>query len=180
MSRIPVQTLDSVPEQTRATLQKLARRSGALLSIHAEMASTPVVLAAYAGLSDAVASRAASTPGPGRRSPWPWARSMAVTTARPRTPRGGRKAGFTEEEMVAIRRGEVGFDDRLAALLVVLREAAGNVGHVSDQAWNTARAAGWNEQELGEAFAHLAGNLLPTSSTTTPAPTLTCPPPLLR
>jgi len=59
MSRIPVQTLDSVPEQTRATLQKLARRSGALLSIHAEMASTPVVLAAYAGLSDAVASRAA-------------------------------------------------------------------------------------------------------------------------
>jgi len=159
MSRIPVQTLDSAPEQTRATLQKLARRSGALLNIHAEMASTPVVLAAYAGLSDAVASRAASTPGPGRRSPWPWARSMAVTTARPRTPRGGRKAGFTEEETVAIRRGEVGFDDRLAALLVVLREAAGNVGHVSDQAWNTARAAGWNEQELGEAFAHLAGNL---------------------
>ncbi len=89
MSRIPVQTLDSAPEQTRATLQKLARRSGTLLNIHAEMASTPVVLAAYAGL----------------------------------------------------------------------REAAGNVGHVSDQAWNTARAAGWNEQELGEAFAHLAGNL---------------------
>ncbi len=61
--------------------------------------------------------------------------------------------------MVAIRRGEVSFDDRLAALLAVLREAAGNVGHVSDQTWNTARAAGWSEQELGEAFAHLAGNL---------------------
>jgi len=72
---------------------------------------------------------------------------------------GGRKAGFTEEEMVAIRRGEVSFDDRLAALLAVLREAAGNVGHVSDQTWNTAREAGWSEQELGEAFAHLAANL---------------------
>ena len=162
MSRIPVQTLDSVPEQTRATLQKLARRSGTLLNIHAEMASTPVVLAAYAGLSDAVASRAASTPGPGRRSPWPWARSMAVTTARPRTPRGAGKPGSRRRKRSRSAAGRwvsMTGSPRCWWCCVKLREAAGNVGHVSDQAWNTARAAGWNEQELGEAFAHLAGNL---------------------
>ncbi len=57
MSRILVQTLDSVPEQTRATLEKLARRSGKLFNIHAEMAHAPVVPAAYAGLSDALVKR---------------------------------------------------------------------------------------------------------------------------
>jgi len=38
-------------------LEKLAHRSGKLLNIHAEIASSPVVLAAYAGLSDAVAKQ---------------------------------------------------------------------------------------------------------------------------
>ena len=159
MSRIPVQTFDSAPEQTRATLEKLARRSGKLLNIHAEMASSPVVLAAYAGLSDAVAeqgsfdarTREAIALAVGAVDGCDYC--QAAHTA------GGRKAGFTEEETVAVRRGDVSFDDRLAALLAVLREAAGNIGHVSDQTWNTAREAGWSEQELGEAFAHLAGNL---------------------
>ncbi len=97
MSRIPVQTLDSAPEQTRATLEKLARRSGKLLNIHAEIASSPVVLAAYAGLSDAVAKQGsfdartreaiALTVGAVDGCYY----CQAAHTA------GGRKAGFTEE-----------------------------------------------------------------------------------
>ncbi len=57
MSRIPVQTLESAPEQARPTLERLTGRTGRLLNIHAEMATTPVVLAAYAGVSDALATQ---------------------------------------------------------------------------------------------------------------------------
>jgi hypothetical protein len=47
----------------------------------------------------------------------------------------------------------------LAALLAVVREAAGNVGDVSDVTWKTALEAGWSDRQLTEAFAYLAVNL---------------------
>jgi len=54
VSRIPALTLDTAPEAARPTL---ARRMGKLMNIHAEMAHAPVVLAAYSGLSQAVAKQ---------------------------------------------------------------------------------------------------------------------------
>jgi hypothetical protein len=57
MSRIPVQSLDTAPEQSRPTLERLARRSGKLLNIHAGMAPAPVVLAAYTCMTEALAKQ---------------------------------------------------------------------------------------------------------------------------
>lgn len=34
-----------------------------------------------------------------------------------------------------------------------------HTGDVSDRTWAYARQAGWTEEQLGEAFAHLAANL---------------------
>jgi len=70
-----------------------------------------------------------------------------------------KKAGFSEEQTIAFRRGKVDFDDKLATLVAVVREAAGEVGDVSDVTWKAALEAGWSERELTEAFAHLAANL---------------------
>lgn len=159
MSRIPVHTMDSAPEEARPTLEKLARRSGKLLNIHAEMAHSPVVLAAYAGIADAIArhgsfdarTREAIALAVGAVDGCEYCQAAHTLS--------GRKAGLTDEQMIGIRRGEVEFDDKLAALVAVVREAAGEVGDVSDVTWKGAQAAGWSEHELAEAFAHLAVNL---------------------
>lgn len=159
MSRIPVHTLTDAPEGTRPTLEKLARRSGKLLNIHAEMAHSPVVLAAYAGIADAIAKQGTFNP----RTREAIALAVGVVDhcdyCQAAHTLSAKKAGFSEEQTIAIRRGEVDFDDKLATLMAVVREAANEVGNVSDVTWKAALEAGWSEQELTETFAHLAANL---------------------
>lgn len=159
MSRIPVHTLEDAPEDTRQTLAKLSRRTGKLLNIHAEMAHSPVVLAAYAGMSQAIATHAsfdartreAIALAVGNVDGCDYCQAAHTLSAI--------KAGFEQDQTIAIRAGEIDFDDKLAALLAVVREAACEVGDVSDATWKNALEAGWTEHELGEAFAHLAANL---------------------
>jgi AhpD family alkylhydroperoxidase len=159
MPRIPVHTLNDVPAGATDTLAKLARRTGKLPNIHAEMAHSPVVLAAYEGIGDAIAAHGTFD---ARTSE---AIALAVGNVdgcdycqAAHTP-SARKAGFDLEQTLAIRAGAVDFDDRLASLLAVVREAAGQVGDVSDRTWKAALEAGWTDTDLAEAFAHLAANL---------------------
>jgi AhpD family alkylhydroperoxidase len=159
MSRIPVQTLDTAPEQTRPTLERLTRRTGKLLNIHAEMAHAPVVLAAYAGITEALAkqssfdarTREAIALAVGAQDGCDYCQAAHTPSAI--------KSGLSEAQTIAIRRGELAFDPKLAALLTVVREAAANVGEVSDATWTAAQQAGWSDVQLSEAFAHLAVNL---------------------
>jgi len=159
MSRIPVQTLDTAPEQTRPTLERLTRRTGKLLNIHAEMAHAPVVLAAYAGITEALAkqssfdarTREAIALAVGAQDGCDYCQAAHTPSAI--------KSGLSEAQTIAIRRGELAFDPKLAALLAVVREAAANVGEVSDATWTAAQQAGWSDVQLSEAFAHLAVNL---------------------
>ncbi|MDP9115874.1 MAG: carboxymuconolactone decarboxylase family protein [Actinomycetota bacterium] len=159
MSRIPVQTIETAPEQARPTLERLARRAGKPLNIHGEMAHAPVGLAAYAGLTGALAkdssfdarTRRAIALAAGAHDSCDYfqaAHTPAAITSR-----------LSEAQTVAIRRGRVDFDPKLAALLTLVREAAANVGHVSDVTWQAAQRAGWGDLELSEAFAHPAAHL---------------------
>jgi hypothetical protein len=50
--------------------------------------------------------------------------------------------------------GTVG-DHTIDAVTGVVREAAVNAGYVKDTTWTTARAGGWNDEQLAEAFAYL-------------------------
>lgn len=159
MSRIPVHTLEDAPEGTRPTLEKLARRTGKLLNIHAEMAHAPVVLSAYAGMASAIAehgsfdarTREAVALAVGAVDGCEYCQAAHTVSAT--------RAGFDTAQTIAIRSGRIDFDDHLAALVSVVREAAGEVGEVSDLTWKNALEAGWSEQQLSEAFAHLAVNL---------------------
>ncbi len=61
--------------------------------------------------------------------------------------------------MLAIRAGRPSGDEKPDALLSVLREAATGNGAVTEATWKQAQAAGWSDEQLSEAFAHLAANL---------------------
>ncbi|WP_072690366.1 carboxymuconolactone decarboxylase family protein [Rhodococcus marinonascens] len=159
MPRIPVHTIDSAPDETTATLQALAKRTGKVLNIHGEMAHSPVVMAAYSGIADAIAqhgsfdarTREAIALAVGAVDSCDYCQSAHTLSAT--------RAGLKEEQTIAIRRGDDDFDNKLAALLNVVREATRDVGNVDDTTWKIALDAGWTEHELTEAFAHLAVNL---------------------
>ncbi len=159
MPRIPVHTLDDAPAGSRDTLAALGEKMGKVLNIHAEMAHSPVALAAYAAMQQAVADKGtfdaktreaiALTVGVVDRCDY----CQAAHTA------GARKAGWTGEQALAIRRGNVDFDEKLGTLLSLAAEAAGGVGYVEDTTWKAALESGWSSEELTELFAHVGINL---------------------
>lgn len=160
MSRIPAHSLDDAPEAARAALEKYARRNhGTPRNIYAGMAHAPIVLEAYDALAGVIArqssldqrTREAIALAVGAQDGCRYCQS-AHTLA-------GVAAGFTEEQVLAIRRGEVDFDPKLGALLALAREIAAYVGHASEDAWKLALDAGWSDTELAELFAHVAVNL---------------------
>ncbi|MFJ6211919.1 carboxymuconolactone decarboxylase family protein [Streptomyces sp. NPDC092296] len=159
MPRIPVHTVDNAPAAGRETLRRLEKRFGRVLNIHGGMAHSPVVLETYAAINGAIAehgtfdarTREAIALAVGAVDECAYCQSAHTVSAK--------AAGFTEEQTVAIRRGDTGDDAKLAALLQVAREIAGELGHASDAAWDKAVAEGWTDTELTEVFAHVAANL---------------------
>jgi AhpD family alkylhydroperoxidase len=159
MPRIPVHTTVNAPAAGSETLGRLEKRFGKVLNIHGGMAHSPVVLEAYAAMNAAIAqhstldarTREAIALAVGAVDRCAYCQSAHTISAK--------TAGFTEEETVAIRRGDAEVESNLAALLAVAREIAGEVGEVTDTTWDKALAAGWTDTELTEVFAHVAANL---------------------
>ncbi len=61
--------------------------------------------------------------------------------------------------MIGVRRDDVGFDDKLAALLTLAREMTSDKGTVADASWDRAIEAGWSDTELTELSVHVTLNL---------------------
>lgn len=158
MSRIPVHTLADAPAGSQEQLEQIKKRTGALLNIHAGMAHSPVVLATYKAMSDAIrelgtldaATREAIALAVGNENGCDYCQSAHTVSAK--------AAGFSVDQTVKIRAAQIDFDDKTATITAVAREAAANTGAVSSATWNAALAAGWSEDELAEVFAHLALN----------------------
>lgn len=159
MPRIPVHTVDSAPEQSRDALKQLESKYGKVLNIHGEMAHSPAVLHSYVALQDVfrehalidARAREAIALAVGNQDECSYCQSAHTG--------GGKAAGLTDDEMLAIRRGEAGFDPALDALLKLAREYTAHVGNTSDLAWQAARDAGWSEEQLTELSAHVTLNL---------------------
>ncbi|WP_136611915.1 carboxymuconolactone decarboxylase family protein [Sinomonas albida] len=159
MPRIPAHTLDTVPGASREHAERLARRMGRFMNIHAGMAHSPVVIAAYQGIQKAIAeqgtfdarTREAIALAVGNQNGCDYCQGAHTVSAR--------KAGLDDEQILALRAGEVGFDPRLAALTEVARAASADNGYVPEPVWQAALDAGWTDTELAEAFAHIAVNL---------------------
>ncbi len=156
MSRIPVHTLASVPLKSRSMLEALSRRSlacGRPLNLHAQMAHSPAVLAAYGGFRDALEQHGIFTPKIraavmltvcGAAS-CAYTESLNIVLAK--------RAGWTDAQIAEIRAGQLAAESSMTALLRVAREAGTHGGHVDGATWTAALEAGWTDAELAEAFA---------------------------
>jgi AhpD family alkylhydroperoxidase len=159
MPRIPAHTVETAPEASKAHVQSLEKKMGKLLNIHAGMAHSPAVIAAYTAMSGAVAehgtfdarTREAIALAVGNQNGCDYCQAAHTLAAR--------RAGLGDEHIMAIRAGEIEFDDKLRAITDVAREAVASTGYVSDTAWQAAEDAGWSEEELAEAFVHIAANM---------------------
>ena len=159
MPRIPVHTPDSAPEASRVALKGLEAKFGKVLNIHGGMAHSPAVLLSYVAIQDVLVEHS-TLDAPTRE-----AIALAVGNqdecdyCQAAHTGGGKAAGLTGEQMVAIRRGEVDFDPKLGALLDLAREFTANVGTTSDTTWQAASDAGWTDEQLTELSIHVTLNL---------------------
>jgi AhpD family alkylhydroperoxidase len=158
--RVPVHSVDSAPESSRDALKQLEAKFGKVLNIHGGMAHSPALLHVYGAATDALLEHA-TLDAPTRE-----AIHLTVATVnecgycQAAYTRAGKAAGLSEEQTVAIRAGNVDFDDKLAALLEAMRQAAANRGYVSDDAWQAALDAGWSGAQLLEAFGHVVRTIM--------------------
>ncbi|MEO8219783.1 MAG: carboxymuconolactone decarboxylase family protein [Specibacter sp.] len=159
MPRIPAHTVATAPAASQETARKLEAKMGKLLNIHAGMASSPAVIAAYTGMNAAIAehgtfnarTREAIALAVGNQNGCDYCQAAHTLSAR--------RAGLDEQQILDIRAGEVDFDEKIDTITAVAREAAANTGNVQEATWQAALAAGWSADELAEAFAHLVANL---------------------
>jgi hypothetical protein len=157
MSRIRTHTIEDAPAGSRPLLQSLIKSSptGRFLNVHAEMAHSPAVLAAYASLRAVIAEHGTLDP----KAAW----ALNLTTAGAVgnaymigiATRFARANGWTDTQIAALRTGTPIGDTKIDTLTGVVREAAAKSGSVTDTTWNAALQAGWSAQQLTEAFAYL-------------------------
>jgi Carboxymuconolactone decarboxylase family len=157
MIRIPNHTIESAPDASRALLQAIAQSSptGRPLNVHAQMANSPAVLAAYTSLRAVTAEHGTLDP----KVSWALNLATAGTVGNDYmigiASRFARMNGWTEEQIAALRTGTKTGDAKIDALARVVREAAVNTGNVSDATWMAAEQIGWSSEHLTEAFAFL-------------------------
>jgi hypothetical protein len=157
MSRIPTHTVDSAPDTSRPLLQKIAQSSptGRPLNLHAQMAHSPAVLAAYTSLRAVTAEHGTLDP----KVSWALNLATAATVGNDYmigiASRFASMNGWTEAQIAALRTGTTTGDAKIDALTRVVREAAANSGNVTDATWKAAQQAGWSDEHLTEAFAFL-------------------------
>jgi alkylhydroperoxidase family enzyme len=158
MARIPAHTVEDAPEAAKPLLAEMIGVSptGRLLNMHAQMAHAPAVLEAYVSIRRATARNAtldqqvrtalmlAAAAADGSQ----YAQAIISILAA--------RAGWRPEQIEALSAGRDVGDSKLDALVGVVREAALNSGHVSDDTWDSAVGQGWDSEQLAEAFASLA------------------------
>ncbi len=159
MPRIPVHTVDNAPEASRDALKQLEAKYGKVLNIHGGMAHSPAVLHSYVALQDVIREHALLDPRTREAIALAVGNQDECTYCQSAHTGGGKAAGLSDDEMIAIRRGEADFDPTLDALLHLARDYTANVGSTSDDAWQAALDAGWSVEQLTELSTHVTLNL---------------------
>lgn len=86
MPRLPVHSVDTAPEESREALKALEARTGKVLNIYGEMATSPAVVNAYVAMTQAIADHSILDAPTQQATPSPSATWTAASTARPPTP----------------------------------------------------------------------------------------------
>ena len=160
MARIPVHTTESAPEQSRDDLKALEAKYGKIINIHGGMAHSPVVLQSYTAIQQVIADHGSFDARTREAIALAVGNADQCNYCQAAHTGGGKAAGLSNDEMIAIRRGDADFDGKLAALLSLARQYTTNIGTVEDASWQAALDAGWTDEQLTELSAHVTLNLL--------------------
>jgi hypothetical protein len=157
MTRIPSHTIEDAPEASRPLLRNVIQFSptGRLLNLHAQMAHSPAVLTAYMSIRQANEAhgtlefpvRSALMVATAGVSHSEYTETITATLAE--------RAGWSKHQVSALRGGGSVGDDKVDAIVAVVREAAAQSGRVGDRTWERAVACGWTGEQLAEAFTYL-------------------------
>lgn len=161
MSRIPTLAIADAPAASRPLLQKIAQSSstGRPLNLHAQMANSPAVLAAYTSLRAAIAEPRTFDPKVGAALTLATAAAVGNGYMIGIASRLAQMHGWAEEKVAALRTGVPTSDAKIDVLTRLVREAAANSGSVTDATWKAAQQAGWSDEQLTDAFAHLGATV---------------------
>ncbi|WP_165990006.1 carboxymuconolactone decarboxylase family protein [Streptomyces sp. YIM 98790] len=162
MTRIPAHTAETAPPAARDTLQAFGRKAGKVLTIYGGMAHAPVTLQTHAAIENTLEQHGTFDAPTRQAIALTVAAANHCTYCQAAHTAAGRAAGLSEQQTLAIRRGNAGFDPKLEALLAVVREITRRTGEVSTATWQAALAAGWTDTQLTEAFAHTMANIFTT------------------
>jgi alkylhydroperoxidase family enzyme len=154
MTRIPIDT--PIPDALRDVFAAASNNRRPPLNLHRQMVHAPAVLLAYAGIRKALEEHGALD----RRTRFA---VMLATSAEDQVPYTlavnsvlATRVGFEADQVEAILQERSSGDDKLDALLAVVRAATRNRGGVSEGTFQRALAAGYSEAELAEAFVAMA------------------------
>jgi hypothetical protein len=157
MTRIPSHTIEDAPGAVRPLLEAVIQVSptGRLLNLHAQMAHSPAVLAAYSAIRRATSEH--GTLG------FPVSSALMLATAgvsgneyaQAITAALAARAGWGAHQVTALLAGRSTGDGKTDAIVALVREAAARSGLAGDETWARAVAHGWTSGQLTEAFAYL-------------------------
>jgi alkylhydroperoxidase family enzyme len=158
MTRIPGHTIADAPGASRPLLEAVVPFSptGKLLNLHAQMAHSPAVLAAYSSIRQAIAAHGTLEPRVRAALMLATAAVSHSAYAEAVTAQLALRAGWSPAQVSCLRDGQPLGEDKVDSLVCVVREAAARAGRVSDLTWQQAAARGWSSEQLAEAFAYLA------------------------
>jgi uncharacterized peroxidase-related enzyme len=149
MTAFSVPTRDDVTPDNQAIFDNLKKALGFVPNLYATFAHSPTALGTYLALQNAKSSLK-----PKEREVINLVVSqvndceycLAAHTAL------GKMLGFTDAQILEIRRGRVSFDPKLDRLIRFVREIAEKRGHVSAATTDAFLAAGWSQTNLVDAI----------------------------
>ncbi|MEM5338127.1 carboxymuconolactone decarboxylase family protein [Paraburkholderia azotifigens] len=170
MSRYPVHTIESAPEQSKPVLEQLQRTFGLIPNIAAKMAASPVLINGFIGLFERVHASSLTEPqiqtllltnAVTNASEWPVAFHTALAL----------KQGVPPADVDAIRQRVLPRDAGLAALSLVARTLIDKRGRLTDADQQRFFEAGFSAGQLLEVVAVVAASAITnyTASVTQPA-----------
>ena len=161
MSRIPTLAIADAPAPSRPLLQKIAQSSprGRPLNLHAQMANSPTVLAAYTSMRAVIAEPRTFNLKVGAALTLATAATVGNGYMIGIASRLAHMNGWAEEQVAALRTGIPTSDAKIDVLTGLVREAAANSGNVTDATWKAAQQAGWSDEQLTDAFAYLGATV---------------------
>lgn len=157
MARIPIHTIEDAPAASRPFLQKIvdSTPSGRPANLHSQMAHSPAVLTAYSSLRAVLSEQSSFDAKTGAALTLAAATGIGNDYMVRIASRLAQMNGWTDEQVAALKAGAQTDDPRIDVLAGLAREASGHQGQVTDATWNAALQAGWSDEQLADAFAHI-------------------------